>query len=259
MKLIFATHNPNKVIELKKQLPTHISISDLLELGFDEEIPETENTLEGNAILKATHIHKKTGSDVFADDSTTILVDATLQQFNGNLVGPLATNTITSNSTLDIDVSGSLNLNVSADVFIKREGNSVLYCVNNQPTQDLSAPGVFHGIIGVKTIDVNGENTSVILGAGSDGFSISKTDAAYALPNSNKLFIGTDGKFGFGTITPTEKFDFDGNTKVSGFVQFGSLTTTERNALTAANGMVIYNSTDNKFQGYENGAWVNLV
>ena len=43
------------------------------------------------------------------------------------------------------------------------------------------------------------------------------------------------------------------------FVQFGSLTTTERNALTAANGMVIYNTTDNKFQGYENGAWVNLV
>ena len=69
MKLIFATLNPNKVIELKKQLPTHISISDLLELGFDEEIPETENTLEGNAILKATHIHKKTGSDVFADDT----------------------------------------------------------------------------------------------------------------------------------------------------------------------------------------------
>jgi len=212
----------------------------------------TANVVNGN-------FHGSLFGDVFADDSTTILVDATLQQFNGNLVGPLATNTITSNSTLDIDVSGSLNLNVSADVFIKREGNSVLYCVNNQPTEDLSAPGVFHGIIGVKTIDVNGENTSVILGSGSDGFSISKTDAAYALPNSNKLFIGTDGKFGFGTITPTEKFDFDGNTKVSGFVQFGSLTTAERNALTAANGMVIYNSTDNKFQGYENGAWVNLV
>ena len=45
----------------------------------------------------------------------------------------------------------------------------------------------------------------------------------------------------------------------SGYVQFGSVTTTERNALTAANGMVIYNSTDNKFQGYENGSWVNLV
>ena len=37
------------------------------------------------------------------------------------------------------------------------------------------------------------------------------------------------------------------------------LTTTERNALTAVNGMVIYNSTDDKFQGYEGGSWANLI
>lgn len=48
-------------------------------------------------------------------------------------------------------------------------------------------------------------------------------------------------------------------TGTTGFVQLPSLTTTQRNALTAANGMIIYNSTDNKFQGYENGAWANLI
>ena len=58
---------------------------------------------------------------------------------------------------------------------------------------------------------------------------------------------------------PTEALEVLGNAKATGFVQFGSLTTTQRNALTAANGMVIYNTSDNKFQGYENGAWVNLV
>jgi hypothetical protein len=42
-------------------------------------------------------------------------------------------------------------------------------------------------------------------------------------------------------------------------IQLASFTTTERNALTPANGDLIYNTTDNKFQGYENGAWVNLV
>ena len=42
-------------------------------------------------------------------------------------------------------------------------------------------------------------------------------------------------------------------------VQLASMTTTERNALTAANGMIIYNTTDNKFQGYENGSWANLI
>ena len=47
--------------------------------------------------------------------------------------------------------------------------------------------------------------------------------------------------------------------KLSDTLTVASLTTTERNALTAANGMLIYNSTDNKFQGYENGAWANLI
>jgi len=37
------------------------------------------------------------------------------------------------------------------------------------------------------------------------------------------------------------------------------LTTTERDALTAVNGMIIYNSSTNKFQGYENGSWSNLI
>jgi hypothetical protein len=42
-------------------------------------------------------------------------------------------------------------------------------------------------------------------------------------------------------------------------LQVASMTTIERNALTAANGMIIYNTTDNKFQGYENGSWANLI
>ena len=71
--------------------------------------------------------------------------------------------------------------------------------------------------------------------------------------------INKDGNLGVNTLTPTEKLDVVGNVKTSGFVQFGSLTTAERNALSAANGMVIYNSDDNKFQGYENGGWANLI
>ena len=71
--------------------------------------------------------------------------------------------------------------------------------------------------------------------------------------------INKDGNLGVNTLTPTEKLDVVGNVKTSGFVQFGSLTTAERNALSAVNGMVIYNSDDNKFQGYENGGWANLI
>jgi len=50
----------------------------------------------------------------------------------------------------------------------------------------------------------------------------------------------------------------EGNITAPGFIQFGNFTTVERNALTAANGMVVYNTTANRFQGYQNSAWVNL-
>ena len=62
--------------------------------------------------------------------------------------------------------------------------------------------------------------------------------------------------------TFTKKLTIQGSTgggMVSeAFIQFGSYTTTERDALTAANGMVLYNETTSKFQGYAGGAWVDL-
>ena len=49
-----------------------------------------------------------------------------------------------------------------------------------------------------------------------------------------------------------------GNITAPGYVQFGSFTKSERDVLTAINGMVIYNTTSNKFQGYQNNTWINL-
>ena len=42
-------------------------------------------------------------------------------------------------------------------------------------------------------------------------------------------------------------------------LRVANMTTTERNALTAQNGMVIYNSTTNKMQAYENNSWVDMI
>jgi len=69
MKLVFATNNKNKVKELKALLPETIELLTLLDIGCEEDIEETEDTLEGNAKLKANYITNNYGYDCFADDT----------------------------------------------------------------------------------------------------------------------------------------------------------------------------------------------
>ena len=75
MKLVFATHNQNKVREVQALLPTTITLLSLTDIGCDEEIPETGKTLEANAILKADFVTNKYGYPCFADD-TGLLVNS---------------------------------------------------------------------------------------------------------------------------------------------------------------------------------------
>ena len=75
MELVFATHNKNKVIEVKSLINQNINLLNLSDINFTDEINETASTLEGNAILKAQTIFNKTKFNCFADDSG-LLVDA---------------------------------------------------------------------------------------------------------------------------------------------------------------------------------------
>jgi len=75
MKLVFATHNNNKLKEVQQLLPNHIKLLSLDDISCTEEILETENTLTGNAKLKADYITRTYGYDCFADD-TGLEVDA---------------------------------------------------------------------------------------------------------------------------------------------------------------------------------------
>jgi XTP/dITP diphosphohydrolase len=69
MKIVFATHNANKAKEIAAVLPQGLELLTLSDIGFEEDIPETALTLEGNARLKARTIKEKTGYDCFADDT----------------------------------------------------------------------------------------------------------------------------------------------------------------------------------------------
>lgn len=75
MKLIFATHNKNKLIEVQALMPKSVQLLSLDDIGCDEEIPETADTIDGNAILKAEFVKNNYHMDCFADD-TGLEVDA---------------------------------------------------------------------------------------------------------------------------------------------------------------------------------------
>ena len=69
MRLIFATHNDNKLIEVRKMISKKINIQSLSDLSFNSEIPENEKTIKENSIFKAKFIYSKFKLNVFADDT----------------------------------------------------------------------------------------------------------------------------------------------------------------------------------------------
>lgn len=75
MQIVFATNNLNKLKEVQTLMPNNIKLLSLKDIGCFQDIPETQNSIEGNAIQKATFIKNNYGFDCFADD-TGLEVDA---------------------------------------------------------------------------------------------------------------------------------------------------------------------------------------
>jgi XTP/dITP diphosphohydrolase len=69
MKLVFASNNQNKINEIQLLLPDTIQVLSLEDIGCFEDIPETADTIEGNAILKANYVTERFGYNCFADDT----------------------------------------------------------------------------------------------------------------------------------------------------------------------------------------------
>ncbi len=67
--IVFATNNAHKLEEVRAIVSGEINVVSLSDIGCHDDIPETENTLEGNALQKAKYIKEHFGYDCFADDT----------------------------------------------------------------------------------------------------------------------------------------------------------------------------------------------
>lgn len=74
-RIVFATNNAHKLEEVRALVGDRIEILSLNDIGCHDDIPETADTLEGNALIKARWVKEKYGYDCFADD-TGLIVDA---------------------------------------------------------------------------------------------------------------------------------------------------------------------------------------
>lgn len=69
MRLCFASNNAHKLDEIRPLLPAGLTLLSLADIGCHEELPETQDTLEGNALQKATYVWEHYGVPCFADDT----------------------------------------------------------------------------------------------------------------------------------------------------------------------------------------------
>lgn len=215
--------------------------------------------------------------NITGEDSQVILDSAT-NTFTGNFIGDVQGSVFGDDSSLIIDSVNNIVLSdlIITDTFRKNglgniklddtgltinattELDKDISFIQVDTTSDLSSSTADRGKLFFGREDINGNQIEAIIGGGRGGIYSVVDDGSGTYPESNVLLLTRDGFLGLGTYTPATKLDVRGTASFSGFVQFGSLTTAERTALTATNGMVIYNTTNNKFEGYQNGSWINL-
>jgi XTP/dITP diphosphohydrolase len=147
MQLVFASNNKNKIKEIQALVPDTIQIISLEAIGCTEDIPETADTIEGNAILKANYITSNYGYNCFADD-TGLEVDA-LNGAPGVYSARYAGEQKDANDNMDkllSELKDTINRNANFKTVI---------CLNLNGTQQLFT-GIIKGTIIDKKIGTNG-------------------------------------------------------------------------------------------------------
>ncbi len=147
MQLVFASNNKNKIKEIQALIPNTIKIISLEDIGCAEDIPETAETIEGNAIMKANYVTEKYGYNCFADD--TGLEVEVLNGAPGVYSARYAGEQKDANDNMDkllSELKGKTNRNANFKTVI---------CLNLNSTQQLFT-GIINGKIIDKKIGTNG-------------------------------------------------------------------------------------------------------
>lgn len=236
-------------------------------------------TVTGSVIGNVTgDVNGDVRGSVFSDSSDIIidgqnsLIYASVVISKNNYV-TVEPNIDTSENIFNIvanDNRSSLKLTKSSnnDLSITTDQLGAILFERNDPFNNDKTVGVLVGRTDkfIFSHDVTAAHTDItkIFTWGDRKFSIGKFFANATLDVAgNAIFDGDVNAAAFkGSIMTDDSITIidaiSGNITAPGFIQFGSFTKTARDQLPASNGMVIYNITSNKFQGYQNGAWINL-
>jgi len=252
------------------------------------------NTVNADLIIAGTILSEDISGNfvgsVFADDSS-IVVDGITGDINASAL--TATSITTTSASTESLSSASSELSFSSGTGnstfgVNSTDNAGILALRKLSDADLSGTSPAYGRIVFARDDANGPAVNALI-SGTDLALTFAVDDTGTFADSSKFFVWTGSNFGIGTPTPTQTLDVNGSGNFAGdvqaaafkgsvfsddstimidaventitagsFIQFGNLTSSERNNLSAENGMVIYNTTNNKFEGYQNGAWINL-
>jgi len=147
MKIVFASNNKNKIQEIKNQLPKEIELVSLEDIGCYEDIPETAETIEGNAILKANYVTEKYNLPCFADD-TGLEIEA-LNNEPGVYSARYAGEHKDSNDNMDKVLKNLENIE-------NRNAHFKTVIALNLNNQQHLFTGIVNGTIGTKKVGTNG-------------------------------------------------------------------------------------------------------